>query len=306
MVSSENPLVARVFVNRLWYLMFGQGIVKTLEDFGSQGAWPSHPELLDWLATEFIDSGWDVKHMVRLIAMSHTYRQTSKPTAEQLQHDPGNLLVAHQGRFRLDAEFVRDNALSISGLLTDKLGGPSVKPYQPAGFWAYLNFPLRDWVPSKGPDQYRRGMYTWWQRTFLHPAFKALDAPTHEECTAERVRSNTPLQSLVLLNDPSYVEAARAFAARMLTDTAGKDMNARLSYIFQRTLQREPRPRETQILTELCSKHMKEYEGNKASAEALLKVGDAPVPAGMNPVELAAWTSVTRTVLNLHETITRN
>src|SRR5690606_33438519 len=206
MTSPEHPLVARVMVNRLWYLFFGQGIVKTLDDFGSQGAWPTHPELLDWLAVEFIESGWDVKHIVRLIVSSETYRQSSRPTPEQLERDPENRLFARQGRFRLDAEFIRDNALYTSGLLSLKIGGPSVFPYQPEGFWSFLNFPLREWHASTGEDQYRRGLYTWRQRTLPHPSLTAFDASSREECMAERPRSNTPLQALVLLNDPTYVE----------------------------------------------------------------------------------------------------
>ncbi len=306
MTSPENPLVARVMVNRLWYLLFGQGIVRTLEDFGSQGAWPTHPELPDWLAVEFVESGWDVNRIVRLIVMSRTYQQSSKPSPDQLQRDPANQLLARQNRFRLDAEFIRDAALQASGLLSEKIGGPSVFPYQPAGFWSFLNFPLRDWYPSKDEDQYRRGLYTWRQRTLPHPSLIAFDASSREECMAERPRSNTPLQALVLLNDPTYVEAARVLAAKMLAETPGQDFAQRLAYIFGRALQREPRPQEVKILAELCGKHMKEYEQDRAAAEALLKVGYAPIPGGANVAELAAWTSVTRTVLNLHEVITRN
>jgi hypothetical protein len=209
LLEVDNPLTARVFVNRLWKLFFGQGIVTTLEDFGSQGAWPTHPELLDWLAVEFRDSGWNVKHLVKLMVLSRTYRQTSAvPEAVRLR-DPFNRWLARQGRFRLDAEMVRDNALAVSGLLVHKVGGRSVKPYQPAGYWSYLNFPRRDWQKDAGDDQYRRGLYTYWCRTFLHPSLVAFDAPTREECTVERPRSNTPQQALVLLNDPTYVEAAR-------------------------------------------------------------------------------------------------
>src|SRR5205807_3896212 len=216
LVRPDNPLTARVFVNRLWKLFFGQGIVKTLDDFGAQGAWPTHPELLDWLAVEFVDSGWDVKRLVKLMAMSATYRQSSHASPALLRTDPHNRLLARQGRFRLDAEMVRDNALAVSGLLSPKLGGPSVKPYQPAGYWTFLNFPKREYSPDHGEDQYRRGLYTYWQRTFPHPSLLAFDAPSREECTVDRPRSNTPLQAMVLLNDPSYVEAARVFAERII------------------------------------------------------------------------------------------
>ena len=209
LVAPDNPLVARVFVNRLWKLFFGQGLVRSLDDFGSQGAWPTHPELLDWLAVEFIESGWNVKHMIRLMLMSETYRRSSVPTPELRQTDPLNRWLARQARFRLDAEMVRDNALLVSGLLVDRIGGNSVKPYQPAGYWKHLNFPKRAWRNDSDGNQYRRGVYTYWCRTFLHPSLLAFDAPSREECCVDRPRSNNPLQALVLLNDPTYVEAAR-------------------------------------------------------------------------------------------------
>src|SRR5262249_26979879 len=213
--APDNPLVARVFVNRLWELYFGQGLVKTLDDFGSQGVWPTHPDLLDWLAVEFRASGWGVKHVGKLMVMSETYQQPSKATEEIKQADRYNLLLARQARFRLDAEVVRDNALAVSGLLVRRVGGKSVKPYQPPGYWAHLNFPVREWQNDSGESLYRRGLYTYWCRTFLHPSLLAFDAPSREECTVERARSNTPQQALVLLNDPSYVEAARVLAERI-------------------------------------------------------------------------------------------
>ena len=204
MTWRDNPLVARVFVNRLWKLFFGEGIVRSLDDFGSQGAVPTHPQLLDWLAVEFMDSGWNIKHMVRLIVTSRTYHLSSRPTLELQRADVENKLLARQNRYRLDAEMIRDNALAISGLLSKKIGGPSVRPYQPAGYYKHLNFPRRTYVASTGEDQYRRTLYTHWQRTFLHPSLRAFDAPSREECTVSRPRSNTSLQSLVLLNDPIY------------------------------------------------------------------------------------------------------
>jgi hypothetical protein len=304
LVARDNPLVARVFVNRLWKLMFGQGLVKSLDDFGTQGALPSHPELLDWLAMEFADSGWDVKHLVKLMAMSNTYRQSSVATKEQRERDPHNVWLARQNRFRLDAEMVHDNALAVSGLLSSKIGGPSVKPYQPAGYWSYLNFPKREWVNDKGDGLYRRGLYTYWCRTFLHPSFAAFDAPTREECTVERPRSSTPLQALDLLNDPIYVEAARVFAQRVLKE-GGNTTADRIDWAYRRALSRDPKPAERTLLATLYEKHLAEYSKDKDAAQKLVGTGEYPVPKDADVAELAAWTSVARVLLNLHETVTR-
>jgi hypothetical protein len=293
-----------VFVNRLWKLYFGQGIVTTLDDFGSQGAWPTHPELLDWLAREFIESGWDVKHMVRLMVTSAAYRQSSAGNALLAHRDPYNHLLARQARFRLDAEFVRDNALAVSGLLSRKIGGPSVKPYQPAGYWAYLNFPTREWYEDKGENQHRRGLYTYWQRTFPHPSLLAFDAPSREECTVERPRSNTPQQALVLLNDPTYVESARALAEKTLRE-GGKTDAERLDFAYRQVLGRTASTQEASVLLPLLSRHLMQYRSDKASADAILSVGQAPVGKDVDRPTLAAWSSVARVLLNLHETITR-
>jgi hypothetical protein len=305
MVAPENPLVARVFVNRLWKLFFGQGIVKTLDDFGSQGAWPTHPELLDWLAVEFRASGWDVKHMIKLMVLSRAYRQSSSTSEQLRQRDPYNALLARQARFRLEAEMVRDNALAISGLLSRKIGGPSVKPYQPAGYWAMLNFPKREWQNDQGESLYRRSLYTYWCRTFPHPSFLAFDAPSREECAVERPRSNTPLQALVLLNDPCYVEAARVFAERIIR-AGGDGTHERIHFAYRQALCRKARPEELQVLESLYQKHLQQYHADESAAGALLRIGDRPIPMGIDGAELAAWTSVARTVLNLHETVTRN
>jgi hypothetical protein len=278
--------------------------VSTVDDLGTQGAWPTHPELLDWLAVEFIESGWDVKHMLRLLAHSSTYRQSSQAARELRERDPANAWLARQARWRLDAEMVRDNALAVSGLLSRKLGGPSVKPYQPAGYWAWLNFPPRDYVADQGENQYRRGLYTYLQRTFPHPSLLAFDAPSREECTAERPRSNTPLQALVLLNDPSYVEAARVLAQRTLAESGTAPVE-RLDHIFRRVLQRAPSERETQVLLALWESQRQEYATGPQLAAELLRVGGYPVPPGLDAPELASWTAVARAVLNLHETITR-
>jgi hypothetical protein len=303
--SQDNPLTARVFVNRLWKLVFGRGIVKSLEDFGSQGEPPTHPELLDWLAADFMNHGWDVKRTLKLMLMSRAYRQSSVPSKESLAKDPANDLFSRQNRFRLDAEMVRDNALAVSGLLVNTIGGPSVKPYQPAGYWQYLNFPKREWENDRGESEYRRGLYTYWQRTFLHPSLAAFDAVSREECTVDRPRSNTPQQALVLLNDPTYVEAARALAGRILQQ-AGANTNDRLQFAFEQVLTRAPRPGEATVLTALLDKHLQQYQADKASAEKLLAVGDLQSPPDLDPAELAAWTAVARVLLNLHETITRN
>ncbi len=305
LVAPDNPLTARVFVNRLWKICFGQGIVKSLDDFGIQGSLPSHPQLLDWLAVEFVESGWDVKHMLRLLVTSNAYRQSSVATKQQLEKDPANVWLARQGRFRLDAEMVRDNALEVSGLLSRKVGGPSVKPYQPAGYWSFLNFPVREWHADKAPDLYRRGLYTYWCRTFLHPSLLAFDAPTREECTVDRTRSSTPLQALVLLNDPIYVEAARVFAEHIIRD-GGQDTAARLDWAYRRAVSRHVKPEEVKLLTALYEKHRAEFRADRAGAEKAVAVGQWRVPKDVDTAELAAWTSVARVILNLHETITRN
>jgi mono/diheme cytochrome c family protein len=304
LVSRENPLTARVFVNRVWKLLFGAGIARNLDDHGTQGDRPSHPELLDWLAGQFIDSGWNVKHVVKVIVMSGTYRQSSEPSAPLRELDPENRWLARQGRFRLDAELVRDNALSIAGLLVEKVGGPSVKPYQPSGFWAYLSFPLREWRASAGDGRYRRSIYTHWQRQYLHPAMLAFDAPTREECAADRPRSNTPLQSLVLMNDPEFVEAAIAFAEQII-EHRGAIAEDRLTWAFRRALSRPPRDAEAALLTALLDSQRAEYRQHPQAADEFLLNAGHPIPAGLDHVELATWASASRTILNLHETITR-
>lgn len=304
-VSPENPLTARALANRLWKLAFGEGLSRTMDDLGSQGEWPSHPELLDWLAARLIDSGWDVKDLVRTIVTSGTYRQSSYASNALQDKDAYNRFLARQSRFRLDAELVRDTALSIAGLLTKEIGGPSVKPYQPPGYWSFLNFPTREWQNDTGLQLYRRGLYTHWQRQYLYPSLLAFDAPSREECTAERVRSNTPLQALVLLNDPAYVEAARAFAELILR-YGGSTSDDRFDWAFQRALSRSPRPAEREVLRSLLEKHLAEYQADHESATALLSIGSRPIPDQFDPAELAAWTNVARTLLNLHATITRN
>jgi hypothetical protein len=289
----------------LWKLVFGQGIVKTLDDFGAQGTAPSHPQLLDWLATELVASGWNVKHMLKLMVMSATYRQSSHSDEALRQLDPDNKWLAHQSRYRLDAEMIRDAALATSGLLSPAIGGPSVKPYQPPGYWSHLNFPVREYQPDHGESLYRRGLYTYWCRTFLHPSLSAFDAPSREECAVDRPRSNTPLQALVLLNDPTYVEAARVFARRILIE-GGDTADARLRWAWKQILSREPNSEELSVITAMLEKHRAQYSADAKAAESLVTVGEARPADSVDRAELAAWTSVVRVLFNLHETITRS
>ncbi len=305
LADPQNPLTARVFVNRLWKLLFGRGLVNSLGDFGTQGTPPSHPELLDFLAVEFVESGWDMKHLLRQIVLSSTYRQSSDTAEGQLDEDPENIWLARQGRFRLDAEMIRDNALALSGLLVSRIGGESVRPYQPEGYLAHLNFPQRTYQADQGENQYRRGLYTFWQRTFLHPAMALFDAPSREECTVARPQSNTPLQALLLLNDPTFVEAARALALRIL-EQGGDDDRAKLRYAYRRSLARDATDGELEVLEQLLAKHRDHYRNHESEAAALESNGLWQTPEGVDLVELASWTNVARAVLNLHETITRN
>lgn len=300
----DNPLTSRTLVNRIWKLFFGEGICRSVDNLGTQGQLPSHPELIDQLAVNLIESGWNVKQLVRSIVLSRTYRQSSQPRPELADIDPENRLLARQSRFRLDAELVRDNALAVSGLLVSTVGGPSVKPYQPAGYYAQLNFPTRTYQADRGEKQYRRGIYSHWQRTFLHPMLKAFDAPSREEGSAQRPRSNTPLQALALLNDPSFVEAARALAERIVRE-GGDDDAARVDWAYRQVVSRDPQSEVATILAEIQKEHFAYFQANPAAAKELSRVGDRPVPEDIEPAQLAAWTSVSRVLLNMHETITR-
>jgi hypothetical protein len=305
LVSRDHPLTARVVTNRMWKHFFGTGLSKVLDDLGAQGEPPTHPELLDYLACEFMDSGWDWKHMVRFIVTSQAYRRSSIAPPEQVALDPYNRELARQSPFRMDAEWIRDQALAVSGLLVDRIGGSSVKPYQPDGYWENLNFPPRTYTPDRGSGQYRRGLYTWWQRSFLHPSLLAFDAPSREECCAERTRSNIPQQALVLLNDPTFVEAARGFAVRIVRE-GGEDAHSRIAWGFRQALQRSPRAQEMEPLIQLLKQHEDRYAAEPSAAAKLLATGDAPVPEELDPVEIAAWTHLARVLLSLHETITRS
>lgn len=310
-VSRENPLTARTFVNRQWRQFFGIGLSKILEDLGSQGEWPTHAELLDWLAAEFMQpsSGeahaWDIKHIVRTIVTSHAYRQSSLATAQLEERDPDNRLLARQSRFRVDAEVVHDIALSVSGLLVERFGGPSVRPYQPDGYLAAINFPKREYSASHGGDLYRRAIYTQWQRTFLHPTLLTFDAPTREECAVNRVNSNTPLQALELLNDPIFVEASRVFAQNILK-SGGQRWDDQLDWAFGQALNRAPAKEERSLLAGLYRRSLSSFRSGESNAAQLLSIGEAPVPTDVDRADLAAMTMVARAILNLHETITRN
>ena len=308
LVARDNPLVPRVLVNRLWAICFGQGLSRRLDDHGSQGEQPSHPELLDWLACELRDGGprpWDIRHVVKLIVTSDAYRRSSTAPRAIVDSDPDNRLLARQNRFRIDAENVRDTMLTVGGLLSPVIGGPSVKPYQPDGYWEYLNFPKRSYVMDTGEKLHRRGLYTWWQRQYLHPAMLVFDAPSREECTARRSRSNTPLQALVLLNDPAAVEAARALAAKTITE-AGDEPVARGRFMLRRAVGRVPTDAEVQVVVRLAQEQRERFASDVDSVKQFLAVGAFTPPPQVDPVDLAAWTSAARAVLALHETITRN
>lgn len=303
--SKENPLTARAVANRVWKQFFGTGLSAVVDDLGAQGEPPSHPELLDWIASDFRDSGWDFKHLLKTIVMSATYRQSSSLRPELKDIDPNNRLLASQNPRRLDAEFVRDNALFVAGQLNlTEIGGPSVKPYQPAGYYANLQFPNRDYAADNDDRQWRRGLYMHWQRTFLHPMLANFDAPNRDECTANRNVSNTPQQALTLLNDPTFVEAARVFAANLLVSPAKSD-DARIDLAMRRAVARSPKAKELASLKQFLAEQRAHYRANAEEADKLLKVGLAPQAPLADRTELAAWTSLCRVVLNLQETITR-
>lgn len=308
LVSPEHPLTARVAVNRFWQMYFGYGITKTQEDFGVRGEPPVHPELLDWLATEFVRSGWDVRALQRLIVTSATYRQSSKVTPALVEKDPDNRLLARGPRGRLPAEMIRDTALAASGLLTPTVGGPSILPYQPAGLWEEMafgsGFSAQIYEQSHGKDLYRRGLYTFWKRTVPPASLATFDAPDREKCAARRTLTNTPLQALVLLNDPTYIEAARALAQRTLLE-AGADVNARLAYAFRLATARKPSGNERAVLRSLLTERLASFHNDRASALKLLEIGESRRDGRLDPSELAAWTTVASVILNLDETITK-
>jgi hypothetical protein len=325
LVDPQQPLTARVVANRYWQMFFGTGLVKTAEDFGSQGEVPSHPELLDWLAVELMSppsnskseirnpksTAWDIRALLRLIVTSATYRQSSVVTPELHAKDPENRLLARGPRFRLQAEFIRDQSLAVSGLLNDKIGGKSVSPYQPAGLWEELmsradgaNWTAQTYTQSHGPDLYRRTMYTFWKRTCPPPTLATFDAPDRETCTVRRARTNTPLQALILLNDPTYIEASRKLAERMLTE-AGQTADERIAFAFRLATARKPTAKEIAVLRKIFDRQMAVYRNDREAATKLLSVGESPRNDKLDLAELAAWTTVASVILNLDETVTK-
>jgi len=320
LVRRDNPLTARVAVNRYWQMLFGTGIVKTVEDFGAQGEWPSHPELLDWLAVEFMDpsgdccadenappesepKAWDIKHILKTIVTSATYRQSSHASKELLQRDPENRLLARGPRFRLSADMIRDQALYASGLLVERIGGPSVKPYAPPGLIKELHGTDED-AQDHGASLYRRSLYTYWKRTVAPPALMTFDAANRETCVVRETRTNTPLQALNLLNDVTYVEAARALAERILKE-AGANVQDRLTLAFQLATSRRPQPRELAILNVGFEQHLEHYRRDKEAALKLVSRGESPRDLRLDVAELAAYTAVCNALLNLDEVITK-
>jgi hypothetical protein len=310
LVAADHPLTARVTVNRFWQSIFGTGIVKTAENFGSQGDLPSHPQLLDWLAAQFVQSGWNVKDFHRLLVTSATYRQSSRVAPELLQRDPENRLLARGPRFRLPAETIRDSALATSGLLVGTIGGPSVRPYQPEGLWEEVSFGIKtygaqEYEQDHGEALYRRSMYTFWKRSCPPPSLATFDAPDREICTVRRERTNTPLQALVLLNDPIYVEAARSLAQRVMRE--GGDSNSeRAAHAFRMVTGRRPTAAESAVLLEELQERLIEFKQNREAATRLLAIGESKADASLEVRELAAWTMVARLILNLDEAITKS
>ena len=302
LVDDANPLTSRVLANRYWEKLFGTGLVSTSEDFGSQGALPSNPELLDWLATELVRLKWDTKAFIKQLVMTAAYRQSAKVSPESFERDPENQLLARGPRFRLTAETIRDQALAISGLLSTKTFGPPVNPPQPSiGLSAAFGGGI-DWQTSKGEDKFRRALYTTWRRSNPYPSMATFDAPNREVCTLRRSRSNTPLQALVTLNDPVYMEAAQALARRLVLE-AGDDLQDRVTYGFRLCLAREPKPEETTRLVQLFEASRQAYVDQPAEAMKLATDPLGPLPPSMDAIELAAWTTVANVLLNLDETL---
>ena len=306
LVSPTNPLTPRVAVNRYWQQLFGEGLVRTVNDFGLQGEQPTHPQLLDWLAVHFVQSGWNVKEMMKLLVTSATYRQSSRFTPELRRRDPENRWLARGPRYRLPAELLRDQALALGGLLVERIGGPSVKPYQPPGLWEAVSYNGdQTYEADHGESLYRRSLYTYWKRQSPPPGILTFDGPTRETCTVRRARTNTPLQALLLLNDVTYIEAARGLATRMLRADC-KDVTERLRYGFRCTTSRLPNENEAEALKRLYENQLSVFRAAPQSADKLLHVGESPVDPSFEACELAAWTMVANVLLNLDEVVTQH
>jgi hypothetical protein len=303
LVDRSNPLTARVTVNRFWQSYFGFGIVKTVDDFGSQGEWPVHPELLDWLATNFMDTGWDVKALQKTIVMSATYRQSSKVSPDLLQKDPDNRLLARGARLRLGPEIIRDQALAVSGLLVEKVGGPSVKPYQPPGLWQELAGG-KGYVQDEGQGLYRRSLYTYWKRTVAPPFMINFDSPNREQCTVFENRTNSPLQALNLMNDVTFLEASRKLAERMIVE-GGLSTEQRIHYGYRLVLGRAPTRAQDTVLLKTLLNFERNYRADGRAAKEYLDQGKSPVRPGTEMAELAAYTTIANLMLNLDEAITK-
>ncbi|MDE3199478.1 MAG: DUF1553 domain-containing protein, partial [Acidobacteriota bacterium] len=306
-VSPENPLTARVTVNRMWNELFGTGIVETTDDFGIMGQRPTNQELLDWLAVEFRESGWNMKHMYKLMVMSSTYRQSAKSTPLQLKKDPRNLLLSHGPRFRMDAEMLRDIALQSGGLLVDKIGGPSVKPYQPANVWEQVSYPSSDtlvYVQDHGQALYRRSMYTYWKRMASPPSMDAFDAPVRDTVCTRRQRTDTPLQALVTMNDVQWVEASRALAERVIHESGAKT-DLRINRMSEILLAHDPNPRMLAVLENSVNEMQKHYDNDQKSAYALVHEGESRPASDIPEPQLAAWTMIANEMLNLDETLNK-
>ncbi|MGZ5120985.1 MAG: DUF1553 domain-containing protein, partial [Burkholderiales bacterium] len=306
-VSPDNPLTARVTVNRMWYELFGTGIVETTEDFGIMGQRPTNPELLDWLAVEFRESGWNVKHMYKLMVMSAAYRQSGKSTPQQIAKDPRNLLLSHGPRFRMDAEMLRDIALQSGRLLVDRIGGPSVKPYQPANVWEQVSYPTSDtliYAQDHGGALYRRSMYTYWKRMASPPNMDAFDVPVRDSVCTRRQRTDTPLQALVTMNDVQWIEAARALAERVIHE-AGPNREARIDRMSEILLAHDPAPKTLQVLENSLDQMQRRYAVDRNAARALVHQGESKPEADIPESELAAWTMIANEMLNLDETLNK-
>jgi hypothetical protein len=308
LTDPAHPLASRVTVNRFWQQVFGMGLVKTTEDFGNKGEWPSHPELLDWLSMEFIRTGWDVKGFMRMLVTSATYRQDSIVTPELVARDPENRLLARGPRHRLDAEALRDSALYLGGVLNLQMGGKGVRPYQPPGIWEAVGYTTSNtakYTQDQGDALFRRSLFIFWKRTAPPPSMTTFDGPSREKCVTRRERTNTPLQALLTMNDIQYFEAARHLGYRMLREGGSADAD-RLRYGFRLVAARPPTAEESKVLADTLESHIKRYAADEDAAKKVIAAGDSPVPSDVPPPQLAAYTVLANLLLNLDEVLTKN